>query len=206
MLVVASVGRGPRRDQVVAACLAGAVVVVVGYASGIGLKTTAASGPAPSDQPPAQAAPAPQPVLPNGELPPPGAVQPMPPVPGGGIPPVDAPPPAAPVTDLPPGEVPPPTGDIPQPSGDPMPPAPPDTPPQTPPETPPPTGTPTCRPGAVQPVLDTVSGLPLVGGLTTGLAVTGPDGLLATLIGSCPAVPGQPAGSPAPAAIPSSGG
>ncbi|WP_370940711.1 hypothetical protein [Amycolatopsis sp. cg13] len=194
MLVVASVGR----EQVVAACLAGAVVVVVGYASGIGLKTTAASGPVALDQAPAQAAPAPQPVLPNGELPPPGAVQPMPPVPGGGIPPVDAPPPAAPVADAPSGEVPPPTGEIPQPSGDPMPPAPPETPPQTPTGTPPPSGTPTCQPGAVQPVLDTVSGLPLIGGLTTGIGVTGPDGLLSTILGSCPPVQ--------PAAIPSSGG
>ncbi|MFE3176497.1 hypothetical protein ACFXPA_29915 [Amycolatopsis sp. NPDC059090] len=203
MLVVASVGRGSRRDQVVAACLAGAVVVVVGYASGIGLKTTAASSPVAPDQPPAQAAPAPQPVLPNGELPPPGAVQPMPPMPGGGIPPVDAPPPAEPVADVPSGEIPPPTGDILQPTGDPMPPAPPETPPQTPTGTPPPTETPTCQPSAVQPVLDTVSGLPLVGGLTTGLAVTGPDGLLSTIIGSCPAAPAQPA---APPAIPSSGG
>ncbi|MBB1159368.1 MULTISPECIES: hypothetical protein [Amycolatopsis] len=39
---MASAGRGLRRDHGVAASLAGAVVIVAGYASGIGLKTTAA--------------------------------------------------------------------------------------------------------------------------------------------------------------------
>ncbi|WP_406629779.1 hypothetical protein [Amycolatopsis sp. WGS_07] len=190
MIVVASAGRGLRRDHVVAACLAGAVVIVVGYASGIGLKTTTASGPAPSEQAPAQAAPAPEPVLPNGNLPPAGAVQPMPPVPDGGLPPADAPPPEMPMPDSPTGETPAPTGEIPPPSGAPAPPSPPETPPQSP--------VPTCQPGAVQPVLDTVSGLPLVGGITAGAGLTGPDGILAALLGSCPA----PSGTP----VPSSGG
>ncbi|WP_034286871.1 hypothetical protein [Amycolatopsis benzoatilytica] len=205
MLVVASAGL--RRDQVVAACLAGAVVVVVGYASGIGLKTTVATGPAASDQAPAQAVPAPQQPPPNGELPPMASVPPMPPMPDGGPPPGDLP--AAPVADAPTSDVAVPTMENPQPSGDPVPPG-------TPPQTPPSTTAPTCQPGAVQPVLDTAGGLPLVGGLTAGAGVTGPNGLLATLIGFCPTAPGTPAQLPgavplppaatASAAIPASGG
>lgn len=64
------------RDKVIAAALTGAVVIVVGYASGIGLRTDAAASPAPV-QPPAQAAPpanglpaaVPPPAPPEGFLP-----------------------------------------------------------------------------------------------------------------------------------------
>ncbi|NBH11779.1 hypothetical protein GTY80_52140, partial [Amycolatopsis sp. SID8362] len=67
--------------------------------------------------------------------------------------------------------------------------------------TPPPPGTdvPACQPGAVQQVLDTVGGLPVLGALTTGLGVTGPDGAGALVLGYCRTTDGglEPAMVPA---------
>lgn len=89
------------RDKVIAACLVGAVVVVIGYASGIGLRTEAAATPA---VPPA-AAPAAPPV----GQPPAGGLPVAVPPPAGAIPPAAAPavappasPPAQPVPGTPP--------------------------------------------------------------------------------------------------------
>jgi len=169
--------RGPRRDHVIAASLAGAVVVVVGYASGIGLHTATTATPVP---PPL--AQVPQPSTPPAEQPPaamPSDVRPaplpaaavgypqqppdtMPPMPGG----VDVDPttePAPPTTTMPTPTTPPP---------------------------PPETGVPACQPAVAQQVLDTVGGLPLIGSVTGGLGVTGPDGLTATILGYCRAADG----------------
>jgi len=177
--------QGLRRDHVIAAGLAGAVVIVVGYASGLGLKpgsvgagssVTADGGQHSTPQTPAGERP-----VPSGQLPSPDAVPPMPPVPGG-TQPVDVPP------------------------------SPPDVVPVTtmPTEQPPPgTPSPECQPGLVQPVLNAASGLPLVGDLTGGLGITGPSGLLSTLLGSCPA-PAVATTPPEPAvagtAVPAAGG
>ncbi|WP_372672811.1 hypothetical protein [Amycolatopsis kentuckyensis] len=182
--------RGPalRRDHVIAASLAGAVVVVVGYASGIGLRPggaadaatppaiadgghpaapeTPGAQPVPSALPPSDVPVSPLPAVPVGDRP----AETMPSVPGG----VDATPTPAP-----------------------EPPA-----PTSPPEpAPPPPGTevPACQPGAAQQVLDTVGALPLLGTVTTGLGVTGADGLGALVLGYCRTADGglEPAMVPA---------
>ncbi|MEV7099391.1 hypothetical protein AB0M80_41850 [Amycolatopsis sp. NPDC051045] len=190
--------RGPalRRDHVIAASLAGAVVIVVGYASGIGLRP---GGAADATTPPAVAdggrpvtpeTPGPPP-LPAGLLPSGVPVVPLPAAPVGG-PPAEAMPPM-------PGEVTPiPDPGSPQP-GAPEPPSPPS--PTTPDPPPPGTDVPACRPGVPQQVLDTVGGLPLLGTVTTGLGVTGPDGLGALVLGYCRAADGglEPAMVPADA-------
>jgi hypothetical protein len=171
--------RGPalRRDHVIAASLAGAVVIVVGYASGIGLRpggaADAATPPVVADggHPAAPETPGTQPLpsaLPPSDVP----VSPLPAVPAG---------------DQPATTVPPMPGDVvvaPTPDpGSPAPTTPPN--PTTPPLPPPGTEVPACQPGAAQQVLDTVGGLPLVGAVTTGLGVTGPDGLGALVLGYC---------------------
>lgn len=77
-------GQFSYRDNVVAACLVGTVVVVVGYASGLGLRSTSSS----TELPPAAAAPAhpgvpltAPPVLPPaGLVPGPAVIPPQPPV------------------------------------------------------------------------------------------------------------------------------
>jgi hypothetical protein len=175
---------------VIAAALTGAVVIVVGYASGLGLNTTSAgadgSVSADGGQPATVQQPQPdQQPLPSGDPPPPNAVRPMPPVPAGTTPPADVPATVPPVND--PGSATPPVDQQP-PVTDPTQPA-----PTSPPGAPPP-GTPpvACQPGIVGPLLDTVTGLPLVGGLTTGLGLTGPSGVLAAVVGSCPAAVGEP--------------
>lgn len=70
-------GQGPLRDNVIAACLVGAVVVVIGYASGLGLRTDLAAANTPAAAAPAQpgvpAVAPPPPLPPAGLLPPPGA-------------------------------------------------------------------------------------------------------------------------------------
>ncbi|MEV6828673.1 hypothetical protein [Amycolatopsis sp. NPDC051102] len=195
--------RGPalRRDHVIAASLAGAVVVVVGYASGIGLRPGGAADaatppvvadgghpaapetpggqPLPSGLPPSGVPPVPLPALPVGDQP----ATAMPPMPGDvGVQPPPEPPSPEPTLPLPP----PPTSTTP--------PAP----------APPGPGVPECRPGVPQQVLDTVGGLPLLGSLTTGLGVTGPDGLGALVLGYCRTadgslVPADAAGFAAPA-------
>jgi len=165
--------RGPAlsRDHLIAASLAGAVVVVVGYASGIGLRpgstaaaappvvtdggphaTPSAEQPLPPGEPPADVPAAPLPAAPIAGPPPDAS---MPPMPGG----VDVEP--TPVTETPPPAT------------------------TVPPPPPPGTELPACQPGVAQQVLDTVGGLPLVGSVTTGLGVTGPDGLGATVLGYC---------------------
>jgi hypothetical protein len=177
---VALRGMVPRRDQLIAASLTGAVVIVVGYASGLGLKPGTAAG-----SPPVLAQPAP-----------PGATTPLP----EGEPPAPVPIPslpAAPVTDIPAPVLPPMPGgggvELPPPA---LPPEPvpteplPEPPPATPPLPPPGTELPACQPGVAQQVLDTVAALPLLGGVTGGLGVTGPDGLGATLLGYCRAPDG----------------
>ncbi|GAB3160026.1 hypothetical protein GCM10027258_74540 [Amycolatopsis stemonae] len=177
--------RGPalRRDHVIAASLAGAVVVVVGYASGIGLR-------------PGAAAAAPPPVVDGGHqaVPETPGAQPLP----SGLPPADVPVPplpAVPVVDQPPPTTP---GDVVvTPTPEPVP-----TVPQEPEPVPPPgTEVPTCRPGAAQQVLDTVGGLPVLGAVTGGLGVTGPDGLGALVLGYCRTADGglEPAMVPAAA-------
>ncbi|WP_328609342.1 hypothetical protein OG943_09505 [Amycolatopsis sp. NBC_00345] len=196
----ASRGRAFQRDHVVAACLAGAVVVVVGYASGLGLKTTPAgagtsvTAGGPPQTPAAPQEPARQP-LPAGQLPPANDVQPMPAMPDVGAPPADGFPATGPVADTPSAEpAPPTTGSVPP--GTEAPPPDPGTGTPTPPGNP----VPDCQPGLAQPVLDTASGLPLVGDLTAGAGLTGPDGILAAILGSCrpqPETPGQPATAPA---------
>jgi len=202
--VTASRGRSLRREHVVAACLTGAVVVVIGYASGVGLKTTPAgadtSVTADGGQPSAPQAPPTQQPTPSGQPPPSDAVQPMPPMPGPAAPPVEALP--GTVTNVPPVEQLPPGSDpvVPDPSTPPGAPVPPGTPP-----------VPGCQPGLVQPVVDAVTGLPLVGDVTTGLGLTGPGGVLAALLGSCPAQAGQSPALPAAAlplvpALPTGGG
>lgn len=180
--------RGPalRRDHVIAASLAGAVVVVVGYASGIGLRPGSAADAA-----------TPPPVA-DGGPPAPATTQPLPSgLPPSGVPAVPLPagaPPAEPMPPMPP---------VPSTPGDvvvaPTPAPVPTTPPTTPPPPPPGTDVPACEPGAAQQVLDTVGGLPLLGTVTTGLGVTGPDGLGALVLGYCRA----PDGALIPAAVPS---
>ncbi|MFI7115875.1 hypothetical protein [Amycolatopsis sp. NPDC049868] len=166
----------PRRDQLIAASLTGAVVIVVGYASGLGLKpgTVAESAPPAIDRP-APSGPSP---VPDGNPPPPGPIPSLP-----AVPVTDAPAPVAP-----PG----PGGGVevspPAPPPEPVPTHPHPEPPTTPP--PPPEELPVCQPGAVQQVLDTVAALPLLGGVTGGLGVTGADGLGATLLGYCRAPDG----------------
>ena len=193
--------RGPalRRDHVIAASLAGAVVVVVGYASGIGLRPggaadaatppavadgghsaapeTPGAQPLPSALPPSAVPVSPLPAVPVGDQP----AETMPTVPGDGVvaTPTPTPVPDPPAPTSPPEPAPPPPG----------------------------TEVPACQPGAAQQVLDTVGGLPLVGAVTTGLGVTGPDGLGALVLGYCrtsggglePAmVPAESVGVPAP--------
>ncbi|AIG73640.1 Putative membrane protein [Amycolatopsis japonica] len=167
----------PRRDQLIAASLTGAVVIVVGYASGLGLKPgTAAENPPPVIAQPAPSGPSP---VPDGKPPPPAPIPALP-----AVPVTDAPAPVAPPgpgggvdagPSAPPPEPVPPTHPHPEP-------------PTTPP--PPPEELPVCQPGAVQQVLDTVAALPLLGGVTGGLGVTGADGLGATLLGYCRAADG----------------
>ena len=189
--------RGPalRRDHVIAASLAGAVVIVVGYASGIGLRPSgaadAATPPAVADggHPATPAPPGKQP-LPAGQPPSDVPVVPLPAVPVGDQP-------AQPVPSMPsmPGGV----GVIPTPEPEPTEPGSPQ--PTPPPSTPPPPGTdvPPCRPGVPQQVLDTVGGLPLLGSVTTGLGVTGPGGVGALVLGYCRTTDGglEPAMVPA---------
>ncbi|WP_103338951.1 hypothetical protein [Amycolatopsis sp. CA-126428] len=193
--------RGPalRRDHVIAASLAGAVVIVVGYASGLGLRpgTAAATPPAVADggRPATPRTPGAQPV-PAGRLPTGGPVSPLPAIPVGGRPadPVPSMPPmpgdtgVVPVADPgspEPGTMPPPVS-----SPEPTTPAPP----------PPGNDVPACQAGVPQQVLDTVGGLPLLGSLTTGLGVTGPDGAAALILGYCRAADGglTPAMVPVP--------
>ncbi|MFJ9778776.1 hypothetical protein ACIRSS_04285 [Amycolatopsis sp. NPDC101161] len=172
--------RGPalRRDHVIAASLAGAVVVVVGYASGIGLRP---GGSADAATPPVVADGGHQPVpetpgtqqLPSALPPSDVPVPPLPAVPVGDQPVVTAP-------SMPPDVVVTPTSD----PGPPEPTSPPE-PTTTPPLPPPGTDVPACQPGAAQQVLDTVGGLPLLGAVTTGLGVTGPDGVGALVLGYC---------------------
>jgi hypothetical protein len=173
-------GPALRRDHVIAASLAGAVVIVVGYASGIGLRP---GGAADAATPPVVAdgghqatpeTPGAQPLPPGG---PPSVVPavPLPAVPAG-----DQPAPSMPSM---------PTDGVVAPVPDPG--SPPDTSPTAPPSTTPPpvpppgTDVPACQPGVPQQVLDTVGGLPLLGAVTTGLGVTGPNGVGALVLGYC---------------------
>ncbi|WP_410567324.1 hypothetical protein [Amycolatopsis sp. cmx-4-61] len=192
-----------RRDHVIAASLAGAVVVVVGYASGIGLRPGGAADaatppavadgghpataetpeapPIPSAQPPSDVPVLPLPAVPVGNQP--GqSIQPPPSMPGGGV------------VAVPPQE--------PEPTSPPAPTTP--TTPATPAPPPPGADLPACEPGAAQQVLDTVGGLPLLGTVTSGLGVTGPNGLGALVLGYCRTSDGgvEPAMVPAPAAVP----
>lgn len=171
-------GIAPRRDQLIAASLTGAVVIVVGYASGLGLKPGTAA-----ENPPVLAQPAPSGTtpLPSGEPPAPAPIPSLP---------------AVPVTDIPAPVVPPAPGggvEVP-PSVPPLEPVPshphPEPPPVTPPLPPPDVELPACQPGVAQQVLDTVAVLPLLGGVTDGLGVTGSGGLGATLLGYCRAPDG----------------
>ncbi|MEU8411390.1 hypothetical protein AB0C24_01310 [Amycolatopsis japonica] len=167
----------PGRDQLIAASLTGAVVIVVGYASGLGLKPgTAAENPPTAI---AQPAPSGSSPVPDGKPPPPAPIPSLP-----AVPVADAPAPVAPPG--PGGGV-----DV-SPSAPPPEPVPPTHPHPVPPTTPPPPAEelPVCQPGAVQQVLDTVAALPLLGGVTGGLGVTGADGLGASLLGYCRAPDG----------------
>jgi hypothetical protein len=200
--VADSRGLSLRRDHFVAASLVGAVVVVVGYASGLGLKpgmVAAASPPtviADGKHPDAPATNQNQP--PPSEPPPVDAVQPMPAMPNTGnpgmtpgwAPGMTMPAQAAPVlVGTPPVDQPPtnpstPTNPTPRPATPPSPGTPPG------PDTP----LPACQPGLAQPLLDAVGGLPLLGSVTTGFGVTGPGGVLATILGYCqtPSGAGEP--------------
>lgn len=187
-------GSALRRDHVIAASLAGAVVVVVGYASGIGLRpggtADAATPPAVADggHPATPEAPATQPI-PAGQPPSGGPVTPLPAIPVGDQPADPVPPmpgtigvtPAPDPGSLDPGSPPPP----------PDPPAPSSPTPVT--SVPPPPGTdvPACQAGVPQQVLDTVGGLPLLGSVTSGLGVTGPAGIGALVLGYCRAPDGS---------------
>ncbi|MEU5263922.1 hypothetical protein [Amycolatopsis sp. NPDC021455] len=190
--------RGPalRRDHVIAASLAGAVVIVVGYASGIGLRPGGTAGAAtppvvadgghpatpetpatpslPPGLPPADVPPVPLPAVPAGDVPAP-AMPSMPSMPGG----IDVVPTPAPPDPGSPQPTPPPTTPVP----------------------PPGTDVPPCQPGVTQQVLDTVGGLPLLGSVTTGLGVTGPGGVGALVLGYCRTTDGglEPAMVPAAA-------
>jgi hypothetical protein len=190
--------RGPalRRDHVIAASLAGAVVIVVGYASGLGLRpggtAGAATPPVVADggHPATPATPGTQP-LPAGQPPSDVPVVPLPAVPVG-----DQPVPAMPSMPSMPGD----TGVVPTPQPQPTEPGSPEpTPPPTTPVPPPGGDVPACQPGVTQQVLDTVGGLPLVGSLTTGLGVTGPGGVGALVLGYCRTTDGglEPAMVPA---------
>lgn len=197
-------GSALRRDHVIAASLAGAVVVVVGYASGIGLR-------------PGSAAATPPPVADGGHAvtPETPGAQPIP----SALPPsaVPVPPlPAIPVGDQPVMTMPPPPADVvanptPNPAPDPGTPTVPPPSTTTPPPPPPGGDLPACQPGAAQQVLDTVGGLPLLGAVTTGLGVTGPNGVGALVLGYCRTSDGtvEPAMVPAsavgiaPATVPS---
>jgi hypothetical protein len=199
-----------RRDHLIAASLTSAVVVVVGYASGLGLRpggAVAAQPPPAADvtQPATPTTPSGQQPAPSNEMPSMGQLPPLPPLPADSRP-ADSVPSGTPggAVDVPvdgtqpdPGSAPPPIGT-----------APPSPPPSTPVPPPPPPGTdlPACKPGVTQQVLDTVGGLPLLGTLTTGLGVTGPDGLGATVLGYCRTPDGasQLALVPAPA-VPGAG-
>ncbi|HEY2062667.1 MAG TPA: hypothetical protein VGH57_30145 [Amycolatopsis sp.] len=182
-----------RRDHVVAASLAAAVVVVVGYASGLGLRPGSvanAGSPPPTADGPAPSAPAGDQPAPPGGLPSVAAIPPLPAQPVGGAPsdvtPVDMP------ANMPGDVVAQPTPTPPSDPGFPAPsePAPPGT--TTPPVLPPGTDLPACTPGLPQQALDAVSGLPLVGGVTIGLGLSGPDGLGALVLGYCRAADGSP--------------
>lgn len=181
-----SVGLSLRREHLIAACLTGAVVVIVGYASGLGLKPGVASTPSvvAGGNPPA--GPGTQQSLPS-DIPPVSTVPPIPPMAGM--------PNAVPVSSMP-GDVGGVTAQTQPPADSTSPgstdPTTPTGPPvaSTPPPPPPGTPLPQCQPGLVQPVLDGVSGLPLVGGLATGLGVSGPNGLLASILGYCQAADG----------------
>lgn len=175
------------RDKVIAAALTSAVVVVVGYASGIGLRTDATAATAP--QPPALAAP---PATPGGELP---SAVPPPAAPEGYLP--AQVPPAAPPADQPtppgtPPTIPPhlPPGTDPHPPGHD---------PSDPPSEPPSEPGDECEDGAVRTLVDML--LPAdalaTAGLaapTAGLAVD--DGMLGdtldTLIGYCDTAEPEP--------------
>ncbi|GAA5160696.1 MULTISPECIES: hypothetical protein [Amycolatopsis] len=196
-----------RREQVVAALLVTGVVVVVGYASGLGLHTTTtATAPAQAGtaqpgadaaMPPAaaglpQAVAPPGMTMPDNVLPAAGAVSPVldQPVPAGPAPDGSMPssPVQVPVAPAPPGQ--------PTPPSQPGAPGSPGTPPAAP---------AVCLPGAAQTVVDNantvVSGLPVVSSLTGALGLTqSPDGtspgalntLLYTVTGYC-----DPAGTAA---------
>lgn len=191
------------RDHVIAAGLAGAVVVVVGYASGLGLRPGGTAGAA---TPPVVAdgghqAPQPtqQPQIPSAVPPANVPVSPLPADPVGGEQP------SMPSMPQPPGDVgatPAPDPGMPGMPGTTEPTPPPGT--TTPPPPPPGTDVPACQPGAAQQVLDTVGGLPLLGAVTTGLGVTGPDGLGARILGYCRTADGslQLAMVPVPAGVP----
>ncbi|WP_410586971.1 hypothetical protein [Amycolatopsis sp. lyj-23] len=190
-----------RRDHVIAASLAGAVVIVVGYASGIGLRpgTAAATPPAvadgghpatpettgvqplPAGQPPTGGPASPLPALPVGDQPaaPVAAMPSVPSIPGDvGVPAMPGPAFPDPGTSPPPSPSPPGSTPVPPPPG---------------------TDVPACRPGLPQQVLDTVGGLPLLGAVTTGLGVTGPGGAGALVLGYCRTTSGdlEPAMVPA---------
>ncbi len=171
-------GIAVRRDHLIAASLTGAVVIVVGYASGLGLKPGAAA-----ETPPVVAQPAPTPAtsVPPGKPPSPVPVPSLP-----AVPVADVPAPAAPPALGGGVEVQPSTPS----SEDPVPTHPHPVPTPTLPPPPPGEELPDCRPGAVQQVLDIVAALPLLGGVTGGLGVTGPDGLGATILGYCRAPDG----------------
>nr|WP_225956233.1 hypothetical protein [Amycolatopsis lexingtonensis] len=173
--------------------MAGAVVVVVGYASGIGLHPGGAADAA-----------TPPPIADGGHqatVETPGAT-PLP----SALPPSDVPvsplpaDPVVPAGDQPAMPMPTPPGDVvvtpPLDPGTPAPPPGTTPPPRT--EPPPGTGVPACQPGAAQQVLDTVGGLPVLGAVTTGLGVTGPDGVGALVLGYCR----TPDGALEPAMVP----
>ena len=176
-------GLALRRDHVIAASLAGAVVVIVGYASGLGLRpgTTAAAATPPVADGRQYVMPATpdQQSLPSGPLPS-GTVPPLPAVPVDTGEAVAAQPSSPSISDAQPTEAPP---SIPATTST--------TPPGTPAPPPPGTTVPACRPGVTQQVLDAVGGLPVLGQVTTGLGVTGPDGVGATILGYCTAADGS---------------
>ena len=160
-------GSALRREHVVAACLVGTVVVVVGFASGLGLRapTSAATEAAPQ--------PAGAPRNPTVAQPPPGTA----PInyvgtPSGGG--TGAPPILGPLPDTPPVPT---TSTFDTPTTTPAVPPPPDK------STSPPQPSPSCQPGLLSTVLDqvttVVNAVPAVGSLLNGLT--------APLLGGCPA-------------------
>ncbi|MFD9887996.1 hypothetical protein ACFWY9_01540 [Amycolatopsis sp. NPDC059027] len=180
--------RGPRREHLIAASLTGAVVVVVGYASGIGLRPGSAAATPPladGGHPVAPASPT-EPPLPSGGPPTGVPISPLPAVPV--LPPVEQQPPSPTMPggiEVRPSPAPPSATDPVSPS--------PSVPPTTPIPPPPPPGSdvPSCQPGVPQQVLDVVGGLPVLGAVTTGLGVTGSNGLGAVLLGYCKAPDGS---------------